>query len=1034
MSFPRLPRRLLVPHPPRVGAPWAYLFAVVITLLFFAVQREIAPFLSRVPFFLFALSVFLAAWVGGRGPGFVAVALAAILVDYHFLPPENGGSTSPRALLLLALFVLVFTVVNMLCGALRDAVEEAESGARVLRYQLDLNTGIAQNAAEAIFVTDDRGRITFANREAERLFGLSCEELKGQVLHDRFHHHGPDGRALPASECPLASVNTSGATIREHEETFFRKEGSAVSVSCSSSPLTIEGSRTGAVLIARDISEHKRAEEALRRERSLLESVMQATDVMLAYLDADFNFVWVNAAYAATCNLRPEEMLGKNHFALYPHAENEAIFRRVRDTAGPVFYKDKPFEFPDQPERGVTYWDWSLVPVKVPTGKVHGLVFSLRETTRYKEAELALRVSEERFRRLIEVSAQIVWVTNAAGEPTEDSPSWRAFTGRTLEQWLGWNWLEVVHPDDRARVAEVWRGALAARSEYVVEFRMLNAAQEYRTVVARAVPIANPDGSIREWVGMNTDITERKRAEASARASQQLLRSTMDHFPTAIAFKDREGRFLDVNPAVEKALGLPKDEILGRAMGAFVPREAARVLEGHDEDVMASRAARLYEELTPLPAETLYRIDTNFPLIDASGDVYGTGHISLDVTELKRTELALREANEKLREADRRKNEFIAMLSHELRNPLAPIRNSLYILERSAPGGEQAERAQAVIARQVEHMTRLIEDLLDVSRISRGKVNLHRERLDLNRLAQRTVEDHRSVFVKGQVQLVVLPAPMAVWVNGDRTRIAQALGNLLQNAAKFTPVGGETTVTIGADAARSQGVLTVRDTGSGIDPRIMPRLFEAFLQADTTLERSKGGLGLGLSLVKGLVEQHGGSVSASSDGPGKGSTFVVRIPLDTSVAEVSPERRLASAGGLTLRILIVEHNIDSADSLREALELSDHVVEVAHSGPEGLSKARRFRPDVLLCDIGLPGMDGYEVARAFKSDERVRGCFLVAISGYALPTDLKRASEAGFQRHLAKPPSLEKLKLLLASLPPPPREAEGGAGMNREEH
>jgi PAS domain S-box-containing protein len=376
----------------------------------------------------------------------------------------------------------------------------------------------------------------------------------------------------------------------------------------------------------------------------------------------------------------------------------------------------------------------------------------------------------------------------------------------------------------------------------------------------------------------------------------------------------------------------------------------------------------------------------------------------------------LRENEAALREADRQKNQFLAMLSHELRNPLAPIRNSLYILDRAAPGGEQAKRAQAIIHRQIGQLTWLIDDLLDVTRITHGKIQLKRERLDLNELAHRTAEDHRAVFSKSDVRLEVLPAPAEVWVNGDRMRLAQVVSNLLQNAAKFTSHGGKATVSVASNPARGQALLTVRDTGCGIEPEMLPRLFHAFTQADATLDRSKGGLGLGLALVKGLVELHGGSVSAASDGPGKGAVFTITLPLDVMAARIVPLGPGVGGTAAPRRVLVIEDNEDAADSLREVLELLEHVVDVAYTGRNGIEKARAFHPDVVLCDIGLPEMDGYEVARIVRADPELGRMGLVALSGYAQPEDVEMAREAGFDAHLAKPPSIDALARALVEV------------------
>jgi two-component system CheB/CheR fusion protein len=406
-------------------------------------------------------------------------------------------------------------------------------------------------------------------------------------------------------------------------------------------------------------------------------------------------------------------------------------------------------------------------------------------------------------------------------------------------------------------------------------------------------------------------------------------------------------------------------------------------------------------------------------------DVQIVSHLSdvaWTIIERKRAELALqesetryREAAEALAKADINKNHFLAVLSHELRNPLAPITNSLYVLDHAVPGGEQAHRAQAVIGRQVGQLARLVDDLLDVTRISRNKIPLQRQRLELGELVRRTMEDHRPQFEKNEVHLEFAPASQPAFVSGDSNRLAQIVGNLLQNSAKFTGPGGRTRVSVSVDSEAKQTVVRVADTGVGMDQEMLARLFQPFAQADATLDRSKGGLGLGLALVRGLVELHGGAITAHSAGLGQGAEFVVRLPL--ALEEVTADGLVRSgtlAPGGRRRVLVIEDNIDAADSLREALEFSQHEVAVAYSGPAGIDKAREYKPEVVFCDIGLPGMDGFDVARAFRADDALKGAYLVALSGYALPEDVQRATEAGFDQHLAKPPSLDIIEQTLA--------------------
>ncbi len=389
--------------------------------------------------------------------------------------------------------------------------------------------------------------------------------------------------------------------------------------------------------------------------------------------------------------------------------------------------------------------------------------------------------------------------------------------------------------------------------------------------------------------------------------------------------------------------------------------------------------------------------------------------VNRDVTEERRAAEALRTSEAALKEADHRRNEFLAVLSHELRNPLAPVRNSLYILERAVPGSEQAQRAKVVIDRQIGQMIRLIDDLLDVTRITRGKIRIQKTHFDLTDLVRRTAEDHRAVLQGEGLEFEVSTGSRAFMVNGDPTRIGQAIGNLLNNAAKFTPTGGKVYLSLDSDPATRMVMIRVRDTGMGISAEVLPRLFRPFEQADNALDRSRGGLGLGLALVKGLVELHGGQVEAHSDGPGKGSEMTIRLPFLDEIAAPQPQAMSAMLRA-SRRVLVIDDNLDAAGSLREALEFGRHVVEVAHTGYDGLAKARSFLPDVVICDIGLPGVDGYQVARAFRAEETLRAIFLVALTGYALPEDLAKAKEAGFDEHLAKPPSLENLESILASV------------------
>jgi signal transduction histidine kinase len=391
----------------------------------------------------------------------------------------------------------------------------------------------------------------------------------------------------------------------------------------------------------------------------------------------------------------------------------------------------------------------------------------------------------------------------------------------------------------------------------------------------------------------------------------------------------------------------------------------------------------------------------------------------IDLTAEKRAQRAREESEaryravaERLEEADRRKNEFLGILSHELRNPLAPIRNALHILSRAGGDSEQSSRAREVIERQIVHLSRLVDDLLDVTRITRGRIQLHRGPLDLAQLVRDTIEDHRAAIEGAGIRLVTHLPRAPVVVEGDPTRLAQILGNLLTNSAKFTPRGGTITVRLEEEAA--EALLQVCDTGEGIDAEMLPRIFEPFSQADRSLARTNGGLGLGLSVVKGLVELHGGAVAASSAGHGAGTEMTVRLPRAPGQVSLAPRRAAPPA---VAHVLVVEDNQDAAEMLRVALEIEGMTVTVAGDGAEGLAAARQLRPGLVICDIGLPGeLDGYGVARAIRADHALRDVPLIAVTGYASADDRARAREAGFDRHLAKPASLDDLLRVIASL------------------
>jgi len=377
----------------------------------------------------------------------------------------------------------------------------------------------------------------------------------------------------------------------------------------------------------------------------------------------------------------------------------------------------------------------------------------------------------------------------------------------------------------------------------------------------------------------------------------------------------------------------------------------------------------------------------------------------------------LEQKNRELQRASAAKDEFLAMLAHELRNPLAATRNAVELIKRLGHGDSRFQHALETMERQVRHQGLLLDDLLDVSRITRGKILLRPRRLDLAELVRNAVQDHQRAMEDTGLHFEHSVPDTPVWVSGDPIRLGQALDNLLNNALKFTDAGG--TVHVSLSASPETAVLKVRDTGIGISREMMPHLFETFAQADRTLDRSRGGLGLGLAVVKGLINLHGGTVHACSDGPGTGAEFVIELPLSQQAAanEQAIIDEPEASESKALRVLIIEDNRDAAETLRDLLELTGHTVEVAYSGTLGVETARRFRPDVVLCDLGLPGMDGYEVAQVLRLDPSTATSRLIAVSGYGQAEDRQRSLDAGFDLHLTKPVDPLEIERVLSQIP-----------------
>ncbi|MGE5756289.1 MAG: ATP-binding protein [Planctomycetaceae bacterium] len=512
-------------------------------------------------------------------------------------------------------------------------------------------------------------------------------------------------------------------------------------------------------------------------------------------------------------------------------------------------------------------------------------------------------------------------------------------------------------------------------------------------------------------------VLQHKRAERALRQSHLRYRMVARAANDAIWDWDLVTNQVTWNEGVQALFGYTAEQVGPDAAWwreRIHPEDRERVV--HDIQAVIASGKELWgDEYRHLRADGSYAyvIDRGFVVYDDRGKPLRMVGSLLDLTERRRLE-------ESLREADRRKGEFIAMLAHELRNPLAPIRNALHLLERAETDGSTSREVRAMMRRQVDHMTRLVDDLLDISRIAQGKIELRKEVNDLATIVRRSVEASRPLIEdRGHVLTVSLP-PEAIPLEADPTRLKQILDNLLTNAAKYTDPGGR--IELAVDREGGEVVIRVRDTGIGIAPEKLPRIFDLFVQAERRLDRALGGLGIGLSLVRSLVELHGWSITAHSDGPGRGSEFAVRLPAPPPPEGASDRgdsgvERRAIRPLPRRRILVVDDNLDSARTMALMLRRSwGQEVEVAHDGAAAVEAAGTFGPEVILLDIGLPGMSGYDVARRLRERPEFAATVIVAMTGWGQDEDRRRSREAGIDHHLVKPVDPDSLQRLLSEI------------------
>jgi PAS domain S-box-containing protein len=628
-----------------------------------------------------------------------------------------------------------------------------------------------------------------------------------------------------------------------------------------------------------------------------------------------------------------------------------------------------------------------------------------------QEAREALQRQSEWLRITLSSIGDGVICTDAEGRVTFLNDVSERLTGWTQAEATGHPLTEVFHIVNQSTRQTVENPALRALREGKIvglANHTLLVARDgtERPIDDSAAPMRDGSGATVGAVLVFRDVTEHLRAQEMQARLAAIVESSHD----AVISKTLDGVIRSWNAEAERLFGHTAEEAIGRSITMIIPPERL------DEERMIverlGRGERVEHFETVRMSKTGRRIDLSLtisPIRDATGRVVGASKIARDITDQRRIA-------EALRDADRRKDEFLALLAHELRNPLAPLRNGLEIMRLAGADSNAAGRARTMMERQLGHMVRLVDDLLDVSRISRNKLELRRSRVLLADVVSSALETARPVVeAAGHELITTLPAE-PVHLDADLTRLAQVFSNLLTNSAKYTDRGGR--IELAAELRSGEVEVSVRDTGIGIPTDALPHVFEMFSQVDRSIERSTGGLGIGLALVKGLAEMHGGTVTAESGGPGMWSTFIVRLPLPESLLEPEAAEETGGEGAdrPRRRILVVDDNLDSASSMEILLKLLGNEVLTVHDGLEAVAAAEQFRPEVVLMDVGMPRLNGYEATRRIREQPWGQEMIVIALTGWGQDSDKEQSREAGCDGHLVKPVDLAELETLLTSL------------------
>jgi PAS domain S-box-containing protein len=966
-------------------------------------------------------AVAAAVWFGGYRPAIVVVILGYLACSYLFIEPR-GRFAFPDLGSVIGLLAYCFTCLLIIGFGEATRLAHLRSSERRELLQVTL-----RSIGDAVITTDVEGRVTDMNGVAESLTGWTQREAVGQPIDSVFRIVNEETRG-PVKNPATRALREGIVVGLANHTVLIRRNGGECPIDDSAAPIRDErGNLSGCVLIFRNVAVQRHLERDNASQlltARLLASIVESSDDAIISKSLDGIIQSWNAAAERLFGYPADQAVGRHISLVIPAeriAEEDHIIASLK--AGQRIDHFETERLRSDGRRILV--SLTISPVKDDAGHVIGASKIVRDVTRQRQAEQRERqllaeaaAANAKFQAFFEQGALFAGIMDVDGTILDANRlSWEA-CGYTREQivgkpfWEGPWWAPSSQLIEQIKVASA---QAAAGQTFRAEMPYFVADGSERVADVAIQPIRDEAGRVLFLAPTGVDITDRKRAEADREKFVTLVENSTDF----IGMCDLEGIPFFINRAGLEMVGLDDLEEARHVAVAsfFFPEDQARLMQEFFPSVLEKGHGEIevrFRHFKTGDARWMaYKVLT---LPDADGRPIAFATVSQDVTERRRMEDTLRGMAADLSEADRRKNEFLAMLAHELRNPLAPISNAAQALRLGGRDGETLRSASEMLERQVGQMARLVDDLLDMSRISRGKIELRKERVELTPIVEQAVEAVRAQYKSMNHELTVSVPPTPVHLNADPARLTQVVGNLLNNACKFTEKGGHVSLTV--EHHREQVVIRVKDNGIGIAAENLPRLFEMFAQVDTSLERSRDGLGIGLTLVKTLVEMHGGTVEAHSDGLGEGSEFAIRLPVLLDVPKpLSPPAVSKPTPAGRLRILIVDDSPDGADSLAMLLEFGGHETHQAYDGLEAIEAAERLHPDVVLLDIGLPRMNGYEACRRIREQPWGRDLVLVALTGWGQEEDRNRSREAGFDAHLVKPVDHDVLLELLASVP-----------------